>query len=102
MPSNQVSGLTMASAERQSRQIRHRTTHKNRSTGFKRGRFFAIAARHESGVAVRRSPVPRPREIETRIAQQRAKAESGASRRHYGEATNSHHLKQIGVYDRHT
>lgn len=22
--------------------------------------------------------------------------------RHYGEATNSHHLKQIGVYDRHT
>jgi hypothetical protein len=76
-----VSGLTMASAERQSRQIRHRTTHKNRSTGFKRGRFFAVRRRTQIWCGSARISSSRPLEIETRIAQQRAKAESGASRK---------------------
>jgi len=40
-----VSGLTMASAERQSPQTRERITHKKRSTEVKRGRVFAPRCR---------------------------------------------------------
>src|SRR5215831_7167048 len=40
-----VSGLTMASAERQSPQTRERTAQKQRSTEVKRGRFFAPRCR---------------------------------------------------------
>jgi len=41
MPGQTVSGLTMARAERQSRQVRDSQTHNRRSAGVNFGRFFA-------------------------------------------------------------